>query len=148
MTEQNLNLRATKEVAARDNEKPARGRRLAAALVAVLVLGLCFSEEALARGGHGGGGHGGGHGGHGTHGSGQGGHAGHSASRSRTASRSNRQRNRSYARNHRWGQSRYYAQYGCNLYYDNGEACWYYWCQPDDCYYPTDYCPYGTYSWE
>jgi hypothetical protein len=25
---------------------------------------------------------------------------------------------------------------------------WYYWCPPDDCYYPVDYCPYGTYSWD
>ena len=51
-------------------------------------------------------------------------------------------------RNHRWSQSRYNSQYGCNLFYDSADQCWYYWCPPDNCYYPLDYCPYGTYSWK
>jgi hypothetical protein len=39
-------------------------------------------------------------------------------------------------------------RYGCVLYYDNGCSCYYYYCQPDDCYYPVDYCPYDTYCWD
>jgi hypothetical protein len=48
---------------------------------------------------------------------------------------------------HHWARSRYYASYGCTLYYDEDEDCYYYWCQPDNCYYPVSYCPYGRYSW-
>jgi hypothetical protein len=47
--------------------------------------------------------------------------------------------------NHHWHTHRYYADYGCELYNDGDE--WYYWCQPDDCYYPVSYCPYGKYNW-
>jgi hypothetical protein len=48
---------------------------------------------------------------------------------------------------HHWSYSRYYSSYGCTLYYDEGEQTYYYWCQPDSCYYATSYCPYGQYSW-
>lgn len=47
---------------------------------------------------------------------------------------------------HNWSFHRYYASYGFTLYYDTDTTAYYYWCQPDDCYYPVGYCPYGTYS--
>jgi len=49
---------------------------------------------------------------------------------------------------HRWSSRTWDKRYGCNLYCDAGSGCWYYWCPPDDCYYPIDYCPYGKYSWD
>lgn len=112
------------------------------ALVAALVIGLCFNEETLARGGHGGGGHGG----HGGHHGGHGGHAGRAASRSHGGNRTSR--SRSHNRNHRWARSSFNAGYGCNVYYDAAEATSYYWCPPDNCYYPVSYCPYGRYTFE
>jgi len=118
--------------------------KVALVLIAALVVGLCFETTALAKGGHG----------------------GSSSGRSNASSRSNASRSNrsvskagksmsgkmakghhSHHRNHHWSSSRYFAQYGCTLYYDTDEQCWYYWCQPDDCYYPLSYCPYGTYSW-
>jgi len=38
-------------------------------------------------------------------------------------------------------------RYGCNLYYDSGLCCYYY-CLPDQCYYPVSYCPYKSYAWQ
>jgi hypothetical protein len=126
-------------------KKSGWSKKIALTLIAALTVGLCFEETALARGGHGGGG-----------GGGRGGSRGGNA----RAARSNRGgnaraarvsrgggRHSRHLRNHRWSQSRYYSQYGCNLYYDADDQCWYYWCPPDNCYYPVDYCPYGTYSW-
>jgi len=49
---------------------------------------------------------------------------------------------------HHWGKKTFDKRYGCKLYFDAGTGDWYYWCSPDDCYYPVDYCPYGTYSWD
>jgi hypothetical protein len=34
---------------------------------------------------------------------------------------------------------------GCYTYYCPYTSVWYYWCQPDGCFYPVSYCPYGTY---
>lgn len=38
-------------------------------------------------------------------------------------------------------------RYGCTLYYDPELECYYYWCEPDGCYYPVSYCPYQRYVW-
>jgi hypothetical protein len=46
-----------------------------------------------------------------------------------------------------WSYRCYDRRYGCTCYYDSGLCCYYYWCEPDDCYYPVSYCPYGKYSW-
>ena len=48
---------------------------------------------------------------------------------------------------HQWGKKTFDKRYGCKLYFDADSGDWFYWCSPDDCYYPVDYCPYGTYSW-
>jgi hypothetical protein len=88
----------------------------------------------------------------------------YAANRSSAANRSNG--NRSYAnyhlthgtrfahgyfyrgRNHyHWESQRFDARYGCTCFYDSSCSSWYYWCQPDDCYYPVTYCPYQTYCW-
>jgi hypothetical protein len=37
---------------------------------------------------------------------------------------------------------------GCYIYWFPGSASWWYWCVPDRCYYPLDYCPYRIYSWQ
>jgi hypothetical protein len=46
-----------------------------------------------------------------------------------------------------WSYHCWDKRYGCTCYYDSGLCCSYYWCEPDDCYYPVSYCPYGQYSW-
>jgi len=46
-----------------------------------------------------------------------------------------------------WAYTRFDARYGCTLYYDPDLCCYYYWCQPDSCYYPVSYCPYDRYAW-
>jgi hypothetical protein len=46
-----------------------------------------------------------------------------------------------------WAYTVFDARYGCTLYYDPGLTCYYYWCEPDDCYYPVSYCPYDHYVW-
>jgi hypothetical protein len=51
-------------------------------------------------------------------------------------------------RNHsHWRCWRWDARYGCICYWDPSVCVWYYWCQPDSCYYPVSYCPYRTYCW-
>jgi hypothetical protein len=47
---------------------------------------------------------------------------------------------------HHWGSVRFDRRYGCNCYWDPYVSVWYYWCQPDDCYYPVSYCPYRSYT--
>jgi hypothetical protein len=37
--------------------------------------------------------------------------------------------------------------YGCYLYYCPCTFVWYYWCEPDCCYYPVWYVPYRCYVW-
>ncbi len=44
-----------------------------------------------------------------------------------------------------WQCTCWRPDYGCNLYFCPSVRVWYYWCEPDDCYYPVDYCPYGTF---
>lgn len=46
-----------------------------------------------------------------------------------------------------WRYRQWDARYGCYCYYDPSCTTWYYWCQPDSCYYPVNYCPYRTYRW-
>ena len=51
-------------------------------------------------------------------------------------------------RNHQhWAYTVFDNRYGCTLYYDAELGSYYYWCQPDDCYYPVSYCPYDQYVW-
>jgi hypothetical protein len=49
---------------------------------------------------------------------------------------------------HQWGRKLFDKRYGCKVYFDTDSGCWCYWCPPDDCYYPVDYCPYGKYTWD
>ena len=46
-----------------------------------------------------------------------------------------------------WGCSCWDVRYCCVIYYCPVTCGWYYFCEPDDCYYPIDYCPYGVYCW-
>jgi hypothetical protein len=39
-----------------------------------------------------------------------------------------------------WSLHRYDSRYGCECYFDPSCSRWYYWCQPDSCYYPVSYC--------
>jgi hypothetical protein len=45
-----------------------------------------------------------------------------------------------------WGRIHFDVRYGCNCYWDPCLSIWYYWCEPDFCYYPVSYCPYRCYS--
>jgi hypothetical protein len=47
-----------------------------------------------------------------------------------------------------WKGHKFFSQYGCNCNYNPYAHCWYYWCNPDACWYPVSYCPYSVYSWE
>jgi hypothetical protein len=49
----------------------------------------------------------------------------------------------SYRFHHKYFSERY----GTYCFYDEYTRCDYYFCVPDDCYYPMTYCPYGRYSW-
>jgi hypothetical protein len=40
---------------------------------------------------------------------------------------------------HNWSYSRWFNNYGGYCYYDSYTSCYYFWCQEDDCYYPTSY---------
>jgi len=44
-----------------------------------------------------------------------------------------------------WYCRNWNAKCGCWMFYDAGCSSWYYWCQPDNCYYPTCHCPYNSY---
>src|SRR5437879_5871480 len=46
-----------------------------------------------------------------------------------------------------WSSRCYDSRYGCSLYFDPCCSSYYYFCVPDDCYYPVSYCPYRCYSW-
>jgi hypothetical protein len=46
-----------------------------------------------------------------------------------------------------WSHTRWFEQYGCTCYWCPCTSRYYYWCQPDGCYYPVSHCPYGKYSW-
>jgi hypothetical protein len=40
---------------------------------------------------------------------------------------------------HHWTYRYWWHKYGCYTYYCPGRCCWYYWYQPDNCYYPCSY---------
>jgi hypothetical protein len=46
-----------------------------------------------------------------------------------------------------WTLSRFDARYGCECYWDPYSLAWYYWCEPDQCFYPVTYAPHRTYAW-
>lgn len=46
-----------------------------------------------------------------------------------------------------WSKSCWLPSYGCTGYWCPSTQVWYYWCQPDCCYYPVSYCPYGKFCW-
>jgi hypothetical protein len=46
-----------------------------------------------------------------------------------------------------WSKKVWFEKYGCYCYWDPYVSCYYYYCVPDDCYYPVDYCPHGKYCW-
>ena len=48
---------------------------------------------------------------------------------------------------HHWSAEFFSEEYGCTLYHDAGLDCDYYWCSPDQCFYPVSYCPYQKYRW-
>jgi hypothetical protein len=52
-------------------------------------------------------------------------------------------RGRDYSR---WSSRYFDHRFGCYLYCCPNTESYYYWCAKDDCYYPTDHCPYGTYG--
>jgi hypothetical protein len=114
-------------------------RFLLGTATAVLCVGLTGTAQAGPHGGHGGGHHGGHGGGH--HGS----HGGHHRTQNHRARGAKSFRGKGHFRRSAgvWDK-----RYGCRLYLDGDTGAYYYWCPPDDCYYPVDYCPYGTYSWD
>jgi hypothetical protein len=52
--------------------------------------------------------------------------------------------------NHHWNRCHWSSQHNCWLYGcgAGAAACSYYWCEPDNCYYPVEYQPYNTCSFE
>jgi hypothetical protein len=46
-----------------------------------------------------------------------------------------------------WSHYYYSERYGTTIYFDPYHSVYYYWCQPDGCYYPVSYSPYGRYGW-
>jgi hypothetical protein len=49
---------------------------------------------------------------------------------------------------HHWTKRYWHSGYRCYLYYCPDTLAYYYWCAPDNCYYPVSYCPYKTYSFQ
>lgn len=47
-----------------------------------------------------------------------------------------------------WNRHVWSARYNTFIYYNPFTYGWYYWCQPDDCWYPVTYAPYGVYNWD
>ena len=46
-----------------------------------------------------------------------------------------------------WTCCCYIVDYGCNCFWCPCTLVWYYYCVPDDCWYPVTYCPYTVYVW-
>ena len=46
-----------------------------------------------------------------------------------------------------WSYKCYLAKYGCTCFWCPCCNCYYYFCVPDDCYYPVTFCPYKRYCW-
>ena len=51
---------------------------------------------------------------------------------------------RGFYHNH-WSMVYFHAVYGVRVYFDPYTLVEYYWCKPDNCFYPVTYVPYGTY---
>jgi hypothetical protein len=51
-----------------------------------------------------------------------------------------------YDHNH-WYCNKWSNVHNCWFYYDYGCSNWYYWCEPDLCYYPCSYLPYKSYCY-
>jgi len=50
--------------------------------------------------------------------------------------------------NHRhWSRCLWNVSLGCYTYYCPNTLGYYYWCAPHNCYYPTTYCPTGSYDY-
>lgn len=47
-----------------------------------------------------------------------------------------------------WSHCCWWGGGHCRCYWDPCTSCYYYYCQPDDSWYPTDYAPYDKYSWD
>jgi hypothetical protein len=45
-----------------------------------------------------------------------------------------------------WNYHCWDRRYGCYLYWNPWYRSYYYYCDPDDCYYPISYCPYRKFS--
>jgi hypothetical protein len=45
-----------------------------------------------------------------------------------------------------WSRTYWDNRYGAYLYYDPFALAWYYWCAPQNAFYPVSYVPMGTYS--
>jgi hypothetical protein len=45
-----------------------------------------------------------------------------------------------------WNYHCWDRRYGCELYWNPWYRCYYYYCDPDDCYYPISYCPHRKFS--
>ena len=43
-----------------------------------------------------------------------------------------------------WSHCYWWGKYGCYTYYCPSTYCWYYWYEPECCYYPCSYIPYAT----
>jgi hypothetical protein len=44
-----------------------------------------------------------------------------------------------------WSYSCWLPSCGCTCYYCPCTLVYYYWCAPDECWYPITYCPYGRF---
>jgi hypothetical protein len=51
-----------------------------------------------------------------------------------------------YDHNH-WYCNKWSHVHNCWFYYDYGCSNWYYWCEPDCCYYPASYVPYKSFCY-
>jgi hypothetical protein len=47
-----------------------------------------------------------------------------------------------------WTHHKWFVNFGTFCYWNPHIGGWYYWCQPDECWYPVTYCPYGVYNWD
>jgi hypothetical protein len=46
-----------------------------------------------------------------------------------------------------WSYRCWYPEFGCYCYWDPCVCTYYYFCEPDCCFYPIAYCPYQVYYW-
>jgi hypothetical protein len=46
-----------------------------------------------------------------------------------------------------WSQRCWFEHCGCHCYFCPQTLYWYYFCVPDNCWYPLHHCPHGRYTW-